>query len=395
MSGLRVALVYDCLYPESVGGVEHRNFELAKALAARGAQVTLAAFTDLAERNVDGVEVLPLAPRGALYSSTGKRSTSEAIRFARACGRLDLSRFDVVETANIPYVHLFGLARRCRRARVPLAVTWYEYWGAYWREYLQTPLWPVYAGIERACAKLGTHAMASSRLTADRLAARRRQKVPVIPVGIRLEAIRAAAKDGAGAEDTAPLVYAGRLQREKRIDLLFEALAVLASNHGRSERPLLDLIGSGPDRERLEALARDLGIEASVRFVGYLPTNVDVWRHLGGAKIAVQPSSREGFGLFPLEAMASGLPVVYCEAPESALDELVLDGKHGVRTNATPEALGATLDRLLNDEPERLRLSEGATQRAEGYGWHAVAARVEEELVRLVQRTPASRAARI
>lgn len=390
MTSLRIALVYDCLYPESVGGVEHRNFELARALAARGHQVTLAGFTDRADRadeSFEGVEILQLAPRGKLYSTAGKRSTSEAIRFARACAKLDVARFDIVETANIPYVHLFGLARRCRRAKVPLAVTWYEYWGAYWREYLRTPLWPVYAGIERACAPLGTLAMASSRLTAERLAARRGEEIPVIPVGIRLEAIRTAAQEGALTSRSAPLVYAGRLQREKRLDLLFEALVVLATKRESVERPLLDLIGSGPDRERLQTLAHGLGIESLVRFVGYLPTNVDVWRHLGGAKLAVQPSSREGFGLFPLEAMAAGLPVVYCEAPESALDELVLDGKQGVRTAATPEALAEALARLLNDEPERRRLAEGAASRAESYGWDAVAARVAGVFERLTRGT--------
>ena len=278
-------------------------------------------------------------------------------------------------------------ARRCRRAKVPLAVTWYEYWGAYWREYLRTPLWPVYAGIERACAPLGILAMASSRLTAERLAARRGEEIPVIPVGIRLDAIRDAAQEGALASRSAPLVYAGRLQREKRLDLLFEALAVLATKRESVERPLLDLIGSGPDRERLQALARDLAIDPWVRFVGYLPTNVDVWRHLGGAKLAVQPSSREGFGLFPLEAMAAGLPVVYCEAPESALNELVLDGEQGVRTMATPEALAEALARLLTDESERRRLAEGAARRAESYGWDAVAARVAAVFERLVGGT--------
>src|SRR6185436_12959942 len=95
----------------------------------------------------------------------------------------------------------------------------------------------------------------------------------------------------------------------------------------------------GPDHERLEDLSQRLSLGGAVNFVGHLPSNVDVWRKLGGAKIAIQPSSREGFGLFPLEAMAAGLPVIYCESTESALSELVKPGVHGLCTEPEPEPL--------------------------------------------------------
>lgn len=363
---LRILLVYDCLYPASVGGVEHRNHELARALAARGHRVTLAGFADCPSEPMPGVEILPLAPPGRLYTDTGKRSTGEAARLARSVLRLDLKRFDVVESANIPYAHLPPLALRCRLAGKPLVVTWHEYWGRYWRQYLG-PKWPVYAVAERITAHLGKAAIAVSRLTAGRVERVRGQAVPVIPNGIPLGAIRRAASSGEGP----PLVYAGRLLREKRIDLLLEALA-------RLKGPRLAIYGDGPDRARLEQLAGRLGLEETVAFHGYLPTNVDVWRRMAESRIAVQPSSREGFGLFPLEAMAAGLPVVYCESSESALSELVLDGIHGVRTAPDPESLAAAIQDLLADEPRRLRMAEAARRHAEDFDWSAVAVQMEE-----------------
>jgi glycosyltransferase involved in cell wall biosynthesis len=367
-TGLRIALVYDCLYPWSVGGVEHRNYELARALAARGHRVTLAGFGDARSEPFPGADVLPLAPPSRLYTAEGKRSTAEALRLARAVLRLDLRAFDVVETANIPYAHLPPLALRCRRAHRPLVVTWHEYWGRYWSQYLGAK-WPVYAAVERVTAHLGTKAIAVSRLTAGRVQRVRGEAVPVVPNGIPLEAIRQAAAQAHG--EGPPLVYAGRLLREKRIDLLLEAVARLPKGG-----PLLALYGDGPDRARLEALARRLGLGEAVTFRGYLPTNVDVWQRLGESRIAVQPSSREGFGLFPLEAMAAGLPVVYCESSESALSELVEDGVHGLRTAADPDALAGALGRLLADEAERRRLAEAARRHAEGFDWSAVAARM-------------------
>jgi glycosyltransferase involved in cell wall biosynthesis len=385
---LSILLLYDCIYPGSVGGVEHRNYELARALAARGHKVTLAGFADGGDSPAPGVSFLPLGPRGRLYGAAGKRSTGQALRFAAKVARMDLSPYDLVETANIPYVHLFPLALRCRLAEKPLVVTWYEYWGRYWREYLGPIRWLPYAAIERLAVPLGKKAIADSRLAADRVQARRGGEVPVVPVGIPIDAIRRAADEPAepGTEPAPPLIYAGRLLREKRVDLLLEAVALLAparSDPSAPPNPLLAILGTGPERERLEELARALGIAERVRFLGHLPTNADVWRALGRAKVAVQPSSREGFGLFPLEAMAAGLPVVYCESPESALPELVRPGLEGICTEPEPQALAAALARLLTDEPERERLARGARERSEAYGWEAIAERLENLFLEL------------
>lgn len=382
MRALSVLLFYDCIYPESVGGVEHRNHELARALAARGHRVTLAGFAAAPSRPYDGVEILPVGPPGRLYSAAGKRSTSEAARLAAAAARIDLRPFDVVEAANIPYAHLPLLASRCRLAGKPFVVTWHEYWGRYWKQYLGAK-WPVYAAVERLSAPLGTRALAVSHLTASRVEARRHEEVRVIPNGIPAARIEEAAAEGK-KETGPPLVYAGRLLREKRVDLLLEAVAKLASC-----RPglLLTVIGDGPDRERLAGLAGSLGLLGSdprVTFHGHLRTNADVWRTIGAARIAVQPSSREGFGLFPLEAMAAGLPVVYCESSESALGELVEPGIHGISTPAQPGALAAALGRLLDDPEEIRRLGDNARQHAARFDWSAVAGEMEAAFLSLL-----------
>jgi len=381
---LRILLLYDCLYPRSVGGVEHRNHELARALAARGHQVTLAGFADEPSNPTPGVEILPVGPPGRLYTAEGKRRTGEAVRLARAVLRLDLGRFDVIETANIPYAHLPPLALRCRRAGKPLVVTWYEYWGRYWRRYLGAK-WPVYAAMERLTAHLGTVAISSSRLTAERVGRVRGEEVPVVCIGIPLETIRRSASEGAPGGGP-PLVYAGRLLKEKRVDLLLEAVARL-SRPG----PLLSICGAGPDRGRLEEIAARLGLGDRIVFHGHLPSNLDVWRRIGESKIAVQPSSREGYGMFPLEAMAAGLPVVFCESSESALSELIESGVQGLQTAPDPDSLAAALDRLLTDEAERRRLAENASRYAEGFDWGAVAEVTEEVFRRSLVALAASR----
>jgi glycosyltransferase involved in cell wall biosynthesis len=379
MRPLSILLFYDCIYPESVGGVEHRNYELARALGERGHRVTLAGFADAPSQPSAGVEILPVGPRKRLYTEAGKRSTLEAARLAAAASRIDLRPFDVIETANIPYVHLPVLAARCHLLGKPFVVTWYEYWGRYWRQYLGAK-WPLYAAVERLTVPLGTRALADSHLTASRVETRRHEEVLVIPVGIPAARIREAAQSGE-KEAGPPLVYAGRLLREKRVDLLLEAVARLAP---RWPGPLLAVIGDGPDRERLMDLAERLGLQAAVTFLGHLPTNADVWRTIGASRIAVQPSSREGFGLFPLEAMAAGLPVIYCESSESALSELVEPGVHGACTQPQPDALAIALERLLADPGEVRRLAGNARRHAARYDWSAVATDMENVFLSLL-----------
>jgi glycosyltransferase involved in cell wall biosynthesis len=378
---LKVLILYETVYPDFIGGVEHRNYELAAALCRRGHEVTLAGFCRPLPGIPPRLTVQSLGELGALYNASGRRSTRKAIRFAFTVPRVDVRGFDVVETANMPYIHILPLALKCALARKPLLVTWYEYWGDYWKGYVGRLKAPAYKAVEWLTGQLGTAVTATSRLTQERLARHRRRRggVELVPCGIEVAAVQtaAAARHGEGP----PLIYAGRLLREKRIDLLLRAVALLAPRH---PGVLLTVFGDGPEREGLARLASELGIADRVDFRGHVETSREVWENLGRARIAVQPSEREGFGLFPLEAMAAGLPVVYCESPESAVPELVRHGVEGLCCPPTPEALAAALERLLADREEWSQLHENALRRAAGYDWDEIARRIETLCERLV-----------
>lgn len=401
---MKLLILYETIYPQFIGGVELRNHELAAALCRRGHEVTLAGFCGGLTSSIPNLRILSLGEMSGalgLYNSSGKRSTRQALRFAAVVRRLDLAPFDAVETPNMPYVHLLPLAWKCAVAGKPLLVTWYEYWGGYWRVYVGRTRAPIYRAIEWLTAQLGTAVNAPSALTRGRLAAARwragrraadRQEdgqVSVIPCGITLARVRAAAGDCPG--DGPPLIYAGRLLEHKRLDLVLRAVQVLAREEtpaGDGGAPLLTVFGEGPDRERLEALAVELGIADRVRFRGHVKSSEEVWRELGRARLAVQPSAREGFGLFPLEAMAAGLPVVYCASLESAVGELVRDGVEGVEVAPEAGALAAALVALLGPagEAERRRLSRNALLRAAPYDWDEVARRIEDTCLALIAR---------
>jgi glycosyltransferase involved in cell wall biosynthesis len=386
---VKLLFLYETVYPDFIGGVEVRNYHLALALARRGHQVTLAGFCGDLSIDYPNLRILSLGDLGSLYNAEGKRSTRQALRFAATVAnpaRLDLSEYDLVETPNMPYVHLVPLAARCAAMGKPLLVTWYEYWGPYWKGYVGRHLAPAYRAVEWLTAQLGDGVTATSELTRGRLGEARRASsevldVDLVPCGLEVRQVTvasaAAHRDGGAAGP--PLLYAGRLLEHKRLDLLLRAVALLAAD-SPLKTPLLTIFGEGPDRPRLETLARELGIAGRVLFRGHVEEDAEVWRELGRARLAVQPSAREGFGLFPLEAMAAGLPVVYCQSPESAVRELVRDGVEGIAVPPDPETLAAVLARLLkdgNENPEWRRLSANAVERAAGYDWDAIAARIE------------------
>jgi glycosyltransferase involved in cell wall biosynthesis len=132
------------------------------------------------------------------------------------------------------------------------------------------------------------------------------------------------------------LVAAGRLSVEKGFDVLLEAVR-LAVADGLDVH--LDLIGSGPEHDRLAELAAPLGDR--VQLIPAQPRE-SLWAHMDAAQVLVVPSRREGLGLVALEAIARGRPVIASRA--GGLPEVVLDGVDGVLV--PPEDARALADAL-------------------------------------------------
>lgn len=151
------------------------------------------------------------------------------------------------------------------------------------------------------------------------------------------------------------MVAVARLTRQKRIDLALRALALAP------DLPSLAIVGAGPEREGLEALARDLGVEGRVRFLGAVPPS-EVVARLQRADLALFPAIGEGFGLAAAEAFMAGAPVVACLDGGGVLDVVPASGA-GRRVPPTPEALAAAARELLADPGARTAAT------AEGERW--------------------------
>ncbi len=141
-----------------------------------------------------------------------------------------------------------------------------------------------------------------------------------------------------------PVVAVGRLMAEKGFDVLIEAVALMPT----AERPEVVIVGDGPDRTLLEALA--LRRSVTVQFVGAVaPSEVGQWYQR--ARLVCVPSRREGFGMVVAEALAAGRPVVATAV--GGAPNLIADGDNGRLVppgdaDALADALGTALQSNLD-----------------------------------------------
>jgi glycosyltransferase involved in cell wall biosynthesis len=175
---------------------------------------------------------------------------------------------------------------------------------------------------------------------------------------------------------TAPmLLYLGRLRPYKRVDVVLRAMPAVLERYPRAH---LEIVGQGPDRDRLERLSWALGLAGSVRFRGYLSKR-DRDRLLATAWVATCPSAFEGWGVVCMEASANGVPVVAADV--TGLRDAVLDGVTGILVpGGDAEATAAAVVDLFGDPRKRQQMGVAGRAWAEQHGWDG-SAEVFEEII--------------
>lgn len=350
---MRVCLVYDCLFPHTVGGAERWYRALGERLAADGHTVTyltLRQWERDAPPDVPGVDVIAVGPRMALYvdGPSGRRRILPPLLFGLGVlwhllrhGR----RYDVVHTASFPYFSLLAAALVRPLHRFHLVVDWHEAWSrAYWREYLGRVGGSIGWAVQRRCLRVPQHAFCFARMTAGRLRDWGLRGEATVLTGEYAGPLVAPVP--AAAE---PLVaFAGRHIPEKRVPALVHAFA-----RARAQAPELRLVvlGDGPERPAvLRAIEQEeLGEAASAP--GFVAAE-EVDRTLARALCMVLPSRREGYGMVVVEAAARGVPSVVVDEPDNAAVELVEEGENGfVAASAEPEELAAAILRVRDAGP--------------------------------------------
>lgn len=147
------------------------------------------------------------------------------------------------------------------------------------------------------------------------------------------------------------VVFCGRLVANKGVAELLLAIA-------KVPRATLLVIGDGPQRGKLELMARELGIMNRTEFRGWLPTQADVLRAIRSAKMLVMNSTSEGGPRVSLEAMAAGVPVISTKV--GVMPDVLIDGGNGLFTNGKPDDLAEKINQLIQNPELRTRMGSNA-----------------------------------
>jgi glycosyltransferase involved in cell wall biosynthesis len=342
---LHICLVYDLLFPYTIGGAERWYRNLAERLVAEGHRVTYLTLRHWPEdeaAEVPGVEVVPVGPKLDFYTASGRRRIGPALRFGLGVFRhlaREGSRYDVVHTASFPYFSLLAAASVRRRRGFRLIVDWFEVWSSeYWREYLGPVGGRIGLAVQRRCIRVRHHALCYSRLFARRL----REEGVGGDVTV-LEGIYAGPPGSPPEPADLVVVFVGRHIPEKQATALVPAIA-----RARESVPELRgvILGDGPARPEVLRLIAEHGLVGAVEAPGFVEEE-RLRSTLGRALCLALPSRREGYGLVVVEAAALGVPSVVVRGPDNAATELVEEGENGaVADSVEPSELAAAILRV-------------------------------------------------
>lgn len=369
---LRICLVYDCLYPWTVGGAEHWYRQFAEGLAAAGHEVTYLTRRQWGTEDapaLEGINVVAVSKREPLYTDDGRRRIVEAVRFGAGVLRhlrRNPGRYDVVHTAAFPYFSLLAAHVARRRDDFRLVVDWHEVWTlGYWQEYLGPLAGQVGYRIQRACIRVPQHANCYAKLHIDRL----RSEGLRGPI-LLIEGMYTGDMEPKPVRDADPLViFAGRHIPEKRVPALVPALV-----EARRRLPGLQalIFGDGPERTEVRRQIAEHHAAEWLSAPGFVEAAV-LESAMGRAACIVLPSRREGYGMIVIEAAAYGTPSVVVADPDSAAVERIEEGVNGViAASVEPADLAAAIvevaeaGRPLRDRTSRWFADHAASLSLEG-----------------------------
>jgi glycosyltransferase involved in cell wall biosynthesis len=370
-SPLRIGLVSEFVYPFHKGGAEKRFYEVATRLVSRGHEVHwygTKEWSAPAPYTFEGIRLHAAGKSVDVYRDDGSRSISATLRkSAELAASVARSRplLDVLDCSLYPFFHVPAV--RLLRPRVPLVVTWHEFWGSYWYELLG-PLGFFGKATEAVTARLPRRIVAISDLAREGLLDAGVDPAHVSTVYNGVDSARIA--DIGVSSYASDIVFFGRLKNHKNVDLLLRAVAILRESHP-DVRVLV--LGDGPERERLHRLCADLDLGRNVEFRGALDEQ-EMLGLVAAARICVNPSTKEGGGSITLlEANAAGVPVVAIHHPLGIDSCLIEPGRTGWwAPDAEPESLAATLAHVLADGRPRDQVRAECQEFAQAFDWEHI-----------------------
>ncbi len=220
-----------------------------------------------------------------------------------------------------------------------------------WKEWL---LRPISLSILRQAARIRTVSQRGKRGLMS--LGIQEEKIDVIPILGNLDPFLSIERNPIPKQ----LLCVARLEKEKGIDVLLFAMAILLKQVPDAK---LEIVGDGSMKRRLESLRDRLGLHDAVSFAGKIDQPL---QKFAAAEVYVQPSYFEGWGMAAVEAAASGLPVVMTDT--GCAGEIIIDQKNGlIVPPADASQLADTMELLLRDKEKAEALGRAGRELVKGY----------------------------
>jgi len=371
---MKIAFIYDAVYPWVKGGAERRVYELAKKLTLRGHEVHWYSIgwwwpekgrTDI---EMDGIFLHGVSEPMELYSED-RRSIKEALGFGLHLLRpLMRENFDVIDCQGFPFFSSFTAKLHELLGKSHLIITLHEVWGDYWYDYLgKTGFFGKL--VERSMLGLTDQFITVSKKTEiDLQKIKKTENSTVIPNGIDYDMIQKIEPNS----NFSDILFVGRLIKEKNVETLIRSLPIVKENY-----PNINcmIVGDGPERNLLEKLVDNLDLSGNVHFHGFMNNYDEIIGSMKSTKVFVLPSIREGFGMVVIEANACGVPVVVVNHPMNAAKDLVVDGVNGYIVEPEPDVMAL---KIIKSIENRAKTRDKCIEMSAKYDWDKIVDRLEE-----------------
>ncbi len=364
---IKLAIVYDAIYPYVKGGAEKRFYEIGKRLTKNGYEVHWYGMKLWRGKKVvrkEGIYLHGISKAMPLYTKNGKRSIWQAFYFGLSCLKLINEDFDVIDCCGFPYFSLFTCKLVCFFKKKKLNSTWHEVWGEnYWKKYLGK-LYIFGTLIEKMSIKLPDTIIIVSPQTENKIKTYLgfNKKIYMIPNGIDIEIINKIKQNKIKSD----VIYSGRLMEFKHIDMLIKVIKNI-----KTEIPSISciIIGDGPEKKKLINLTKNLNLQNNIKFTGFLKNHDEVYSYIKSSKVFVLPSTREGFGIVVLEANACGIPVVTINHISNAGKDLIKDKINGFLADFNQKALA---EKILTAIKTGGNMKQKCINKARSYDWNQI-----------------------
>ncbi len=356
---MRIAIISSKFPPRWLAGTEIATYNIAKRLAKNGHQVHVVTSKDIGLLSEEIIE-----------NFTVHRIYFQKIRFigfpyfwSKILVKIKKLNPDIIHVQSI------GIGVPAFFARVLLNKP-YVVWGQGSDIYLPNRFikWSSKTILRRASLVIALSEDMKKKM--NKIYSR--DDIIVLPNGIELERFGNISLKW-NQRNKKTILFVGTLRPVKGVRYMIEAMKIIKE---KSPGTRLNIIGDGPDREKLETLVHKLNLQDCICFRGRI-SNTEIPRHMTQSDLFVLPSLSESFGIVNIEAMASGLPIVTTNV--GGLPEIVKNGVNGFLVEPkNPEALAEKILLVLNDKDLWEKISVQNIETASEYSWNKVVHKLEK-----------------